>query len=748
MKTYMKLFHLVIIAAWLASITVGSATAQMPADTQYRHTRAGYPPAPCSKGPNPTACTIEDLQQDLIMTIMRDDKEVALHVLARLGDVNFVNGVSLRTPLSLATQRGQSEIVAALLKKRADPLAVDRNGRPLLYDSIINAYSVMPELRSDVIDCVRMVLEKANRLGRLPTKPPLDASVVFYPGARKPNMELLKLFIAYGAEPNRKGWYWYDGSPLDAAISKGNLEAVRIMIAPGSHITQAELDEKAFEALVKHKAELLAAFRSAGADPKRHINAKPKMLFDAVRSGGSIETLEFLLKNGASPNAMENTGTRMTPLFMALHDPDKMHLLFRYGADPNVGDYNGYTVLAHVLISPRRETGTAPAQASRTDGKISLIKLLLDHKADLNANNGGYGRWGALGHTRREDKEVIAFLIQQGATLSYKVGGPSFTEPLATKHLGVAPTHKEAGPVTITIEFLERDDLALALLTRSGKVDPMDRLALLQATRRGWSEVVQAPLRAGADPNMADAEGLTPLAVAERRKDTVLAKMLVAAGAKPSLKSAKPNYKFEGWSEFDSAVASEIDDIVLFDPPRFSLDLSPSKKEPSFAFNGEQPQNFEEVKCERSTRFEIIANMNTAGSIGVGICSREAKRLNELALISKRHLETLFTQLTKGNVKSDQMDRKKLGLIYENRTDASGSNIHYFPVIVIGHGILFAPTVVLVSEKGDWAIIVQADVMNLCDEGRTMRNQTPLCADTKRAIMDVAQRLFARFNDK
>ena len=171
-------------------------------------------------------------------------------------------------------------------------------------------------------------------------------------------------------------------------------------------------------------------------------------------------------------------------------------------------------------------------------------------------------------------------------------------------------------------------------------------------------------------------------------------------------------------------------------------------KEPSFAFNGERPQNFEEVKCERSTRFEIIANMNTAGSIGVGICSREAKRLNELALISKRHLETLFTQLTKGNVKSDQIDRKKLGLVYENRAGPNGSNMHYFPVVVIGHGILLAPTVVLVSKKGDRAIVVQADVMNLCDEGRTLRNQTPLCTDTKRAITDIAQRLFARFNDK
>lgn len=729
----------------MASVLVG---AQALADARGQAARTSNPLNLCSQGPSPATCTTSDMQRDVITAITRGDEETALRILVHLKEVDFVDPGTGRTPLALATQRGHRKVVAALLKKGADPLAVDRNGRPFLYDSILSAYSAMPELSPGVIECVRMILEQADRLQRLPTKPPLDASVVFYPGARKPSLDLLKLLIVYGAEPNRKGWYVYEKSPLDAAISKNNLEAVRIMIAPGSHISKADLDEKAYDALVQRNAELLGVLRAAGADPRRHVKANPKMLFDASRRGGSKDTLEFLLKNGANPNAVENTGTKMTPLFAALQDLDKMRLLLRHGADPNARDYNGYTILAHALMTTGRGAGMTATPAPQVGGNIALLRLLIDHGADVNANNGGFGRWGALGLVRRDDKDIIEFLIQRGATLSYAVGGPSPREQITIIHSGTAPVAREAGPLIIAIEFLERDDLALAILAKGEKVNARDRLALLEATRRGWGEVARALLRAGANPNVADTEGLTPLVVAERRKDTVLAEMLVAAGAKSSLKSVKPDYRLSGWSEFDSAVAGEIDDVALFDPPRFALDLSRSGQKVTFVFNGQRPQDFVEMKCERAAQFEIIANMNTAGNIGVGICRQETQRLDELALTSRQTLETLFTQLVSGNARSDQADRKKLGLVYENRAGPSGSIIHYFPVVMIGHGVLFAPTAVLVSPKRDRAVIVQADVMGLCDEGRTMQKQTPLCTDTTSAVTEIAQRMFARFNDK
>jgi len=693
----------------------------------------------------PAACTADQLRQEFMIVVERGSKDDVLRVIAKLKKLGFLDNIDGYSPLAWTIGRGRSEVVTMLLQKGADPLAVDRNGRLVLYSAIATAYSSSPELPSKVVKCVRLVLENALHTGRMPPTPPLDASIVFYGGARKPNLELLKLFIKYGAEPNRKGWYFYEGSPLDAAINKNSLEAVRVMIAPGSHITQRELDEKAFGALTKQKTELLRIFHSAGANPKRYIDANPKILFDAARPGGSVETLEFLLKNKANPNAVEREGSKRTLIFATGFDPEKMALLFKYGADPNTKDE--YTILANVLFHYGTEISIPSAtsgQASRRYDKVSLVKFLLDHGANPNIDNGGWGQWGALGLTRREDKEVIELLIKRGATLHHEAGKSAMFPQIKQKY-GEVTAHHALGSITIATAFLERDDLALALLARDGRVNPADKLALLEATRRGWDELAVALIHAGTDPNVADASGVTPLAMAERRKDKSLIKALLAAGAKPSEQTVKLTFTIDAGGEFETAVAKEIDDVIFLDPPRFAFGRS---EETSFALYGEGINKYEEVKCERSVKFSIIANMGIAGGIGVGVCRKEAIRMHDLAGHAQQEIELLFEALAKDGAKIDKPKAAELGWLYVKKSYSDGSLVHYFPVIAVGHGILSAPTVLLISKQKDQAIIVQANVTNLCGEGRSMQNQTPLCSDTQAALIDIARRLYVRFDEK
>ena len=379
--------------------------------------------------------------------------------------------------------------------------------------------------------------------------------------------------------------------------------------------------------------------------------------------------------------------------------------------DPNAKDQSGYTPLARLLFDPNREIRGQP--------KLELLRQLLDAGASVNGDHGGWGRAGALGHARREEPEVIAFLVARGATLAALDAG---------------------GPIAIAIE-MERDDLALALLGRDRKVEAQDRVALSLAARRGWRPVVAALLEAGADANAADAQGMTALAFAERRRDAAMAKALRAAGARPVSRPAKT--AIASGADFAMWAAREIDEVVFFDPPRFALGRG---RDAPFAFYGEAMNQFQEVTCERGASFDIIAMANLAGGIRAGICVREVRRVRALAAYAEPALAGVLALLSQSGVKLDPALLDKFGWKYARTVGADGAEVRYFPLVAVGHGIGNLPTLVRVPRGARRAIVVQADTMKLC-ENYGLQNQTPLCSDTRQALSDMARRLDSRFND-
>src|SRR6185436_10388327 len=115
---------------------------------------------------------------------------------------------------------------------------------------------------------------------------------------------------------------------------------------------------------------------------------------------------------------------------------------------------------------------------------------------------------------------------------------------------------------------MEREDLALGLLRRDGKVAGRDREALPLAARRGWHEVVATLLAAGADANARDDSGRSAADFAARRRDNAILRTLAAAGAQAA---AGPRPRPPEAADFVQVAAFEIDDVAFFDPPRYAF---------------------------------------------------------------------------------------------------------------------------------------------------------------------------------
>lgn len=194
-----------------------------------------------------------------------------------------------------------------------------------------------------------------------------------------------------------------------------------------------------------------------------------EQLLQATQSGDK-ETVLNLLQQGADFNVRDAQGR--TPVMIATyqHNTGMVRALLQAGADVNIRDNNKENPLLH----------------SAAQGWLDILRLAIEAHADTRLTN----RFGGI---------------------------------------SIIPA-SERGHIEIVRELLTHTDINVNHVNNLGWTALLEAIILSNGDK-AHQQIVQLLIDHGADVNLADREGVTPLQHARERKFTVIEHILLQAGA-------------------------------------------------------------------------------------------------------------------------------------------------------------------------------------------------------------------------
>ena len=371
--------------------------------------------------------------------------------------------------------------------------------------------------------------------------------------AQSGNIAAAELLLANGADVN--GAVPNNGPlserPLSLAAERGNKGMIELLLAKGADVNAPDKNNEAQTPLYhavhkgfKTAAEVLIAHKG---DVNAHVPGGWTPLHTAASSGFSA-VAELLIAHGADVNAADKNGN--TPLFIAVRDsrPEVVHLLLASKADVNFTNSVGETPLfaakndnqsevaklllaARADVNHRNKDGDTSLQIAARNKETELVKLLLANKADVNATT-ELGITPLLFAAANSDIDInlVKALLEAGADTQahIKEGGGSWGNTI------VSGIHA----LDLAISRGRPDEMELLLASHADANARFDSATPLHIAvgigEPKSAEELDLLLHHGADPDLADQEGRTPLSRAVSKDDLKLVQLLLDHHADPN----------------------------------------------------------------------------------------------------------------------------------------------------------------------------------------------------------------------
>jgi ankyrin repeat protein len=446
---------------------------------------------PCAAAPSGDA--------RLADAVKRGDRAAALSLLEQRVNVNAPEADGT-TALHWAARQDDLDIANRLINAGADVKAANRYGVTPLYLACLNGSAPM--------------IEALVKAGADPNATSTEGETALMTVARTGNVPAAKVLLDHGAKVDATE-SWRGQTALMWATAQGHTEMMRELIAHGA-------DVNARSAIQKWERQKTAEPREKWLPP----GGLTPLLFAARQ--GCVECARVLLDSGADKNVTDPDGIGATIMAIINGHYDVAALLLDSGADPNIADKSGRTALYAAVdfntmpVSNRPSPKVIDNQVTTLD----LIEKLLAKGANVNAqlmtqqpyraklDRGDdtmltTGTTPLLRAAKAADIASMRLLLAKGA------------DPKLVTRNGINPLMAAAGLGSKEEDGTGRYKTepeaiqAIGLLLEAGMdinaADNRGQTALHAAAQKGYDQVIEFLASRGAQLDIKDKRGFTPL---------------------------------------------------------------------------------------------------------------------------------------------------------------------------------------------------------------------------------------------
>jgi ankyrin repeat protein len=211
------------------------------------------------------------------------------------------------------------------------------------------------------------------------------------------------------------------------------------------------------------------------------------------------DLVEALIRAGAPVDAVNRYGVAPLTLAAVNGSAAVVGRLLEAGANPNLTGPDGDTVL---MIAAR--TGQPPA-----------VRLLLARPVDVNARERWQGETALMWAASEDHAEVVSLLAAKGADLNVRSTIPQLPKVKVDAATMVTTALPKGGMTALILAARQGALAGTRALAEAGalldETDPDGTTALNIAIINAHYDVAALLVDKGADPNVADAAGMTPL---------------------------------------------------------------------------------------------------------------------------------------------------------------------------------------------------------------------------------------------